>query len=582
MLMTSQELGDHTPLLSDIQFRAISRPEKRRYLRFIATNKRWRLNNLYKIENEKGKVVTFEMRDAQRELFESSHTFELILKARQLGFSTYIDIYGLDCCLFTKNFKAGIIAQDLESAGAIFATKVMFPYDNLPSYLKSRKPLKERRGGANGGTMKFTNGSSISVRTSFRSGTLQFLHISELGRICAGFPLRAKEIQTGSMPTVHEGSKLFIESTAEGAAGLFFDLCKDAEERKQANIPLGAKDFNFRFIPWFTHPNYHSPVPIGGLKLSKYFIEYFKAVDPYALEHTGRKLTDTQKQWYIETYNKYGEHTKQEYPSTPQEAFLTSGRRVFNPIDCMKAEVRCCKPLLVYDVDPETGKMIDARDIVQRDGKKEDVIKGLMGYLLVWELPDPDMDYAIGGDIAEGLEHNDRSSFDVLDENGKQVAHWYGHLDTDLFAKLMAHIGFFYNTAFIGPERNNHGHAIINVLRDIYPTSRIYEEEHHDKDDKQERTDRLGWLTTRKSKPIIIGNLKEELRHERDGIQWIGTVSEMNTYVYDAKGATNAIQGSFDDQVMSYAIALEMVVRMPRTPRKNYEPRASGGDYRKH
>lgn len=568
----------NVPLLTPLQFKAISRPEKRRYLRFIGKHKYWRLNNLYKIENEQGKVVTFKMRDAQEELYQTSHTFEIILKARQLGFSTYIDLYGLDSCMFNKNYKAGIIAQDLESAGAIFSSKVLFPYDNLPSYLKSRIAVKERRGGANGGYIRFNNGSSMAVRTSFRSGTLQFLHISELGRICAGNPLKAREIQTGSMPTVHEGSKLFIESTAEGAAGLFFDLCKMAEEQLQGGIPLGAKDFNFRFIPWFTHPKYHSPVPRGGLKLSKYFIEYFKAVE----EATGYKLADTQKQWYVETYAKYGEHTKQEYPSTPQEAFLTSGRRVFSAIDCMSAEGRCGKPLLVYDVNPETGKMIDARSLVNRDGRSEQMQKGLMGYLLVWELPDEDKDYALGADVAEGLEHGDRSSFDVLDQDGNQVAHWYGHLDTDLFAKLIAHVGKFYNTAFIGPERNNHGHAVLNVLRDHYPTARIYEEEHHDKDDKQETTDRLGWLTTRKSKPIIIGNLIEELRHGRDGIQWIGTVTEMNTYVYDSKGSMNAIDGSYDDQVMSYAIALEMVVRMPRMPRKDYQKRASGGDYRKH
>ena len=112
-----------------------------------------------------------------------------------------------------------------------------------------------------------------------------------------------------------------------------------------------------------------------------------------------------------------------------------------------------------------------------------------------------------------------------------------------------------------------------NVLRDIYPVSRIYEEEHHDREDEDEEAGKLGWLTTRKSKPIIISNLNEQLRNNTSGIKWIGTVSELNTYVYDAKGSMNAIEGAFDDQVMSYAIALEMVVRMPRTIKK-LPPRA--------
>lgn len=566
------------PMLTDMQFKALKRPEKRRYLRTYMACKEWRLNNIYKIENDKGKVVTFKMRDAQRELFETSHTFEIILKARQLGFSTYIDIYGLDSCLFTKNFAAGIIAQDLDSAGAIFQTKVVFPYENLPNYIKTRIRVVQKTGGSNGGRLSFSNGSRIRVATSFRSGTLQFLHISELGRICAGYPQKAREIQTGSMPTVHEGSKLFIESTAEGAAGLFFDLCKKAEERMHSGLRLGAKDFNFRFIPWFTHPKYYSPVPLGGLKLSKYFKTYFATIEPFVIQHLGRPLTDEQKQWYVETYNKYEEHTKQEYPSTPQEAFLTSGRRVFSAPACMAAEAACKKPLLVYDVNPETGVMFNVRDEVDRDGKSEKMQLGLQGYLLVWELPDEEKDYALGADVAEGLEHGDRSSLDVLDENGDQVAHWFGHIDTDQFAKIIATVGKFYagkdgRGAYVGPERNNHGHAVLNVLRDIYPTSRIYEEEYLDREEEDEEAGKLGWLTTRKSKPIIISNLNEQLRNNTSGIHWIGTVSEMNTYVYDAKGSMNAIEGAFDDQVMSYAIALEMVVRMPRTIKK-LKPRA--------
>ncbi|MCE7567546.1 terminase [Aliivibrio fischeri] len=577
------------PVLTDLQFKALSRPEKRRYLKTYVGNKRWRLNNIYKIENERGRVVTFKFRDAQKELFDSAHTFELILKARQLGFSTYIDIYALDECLFNKNYKAGIIAQDLDSAGAIFQTKVLFPYEQLPSYIRSRITVKQKQGGANGGALKFSNGSSIRVATSFRSGTLQFLHISELGRICAGAPLKAREIQTGSIPTVHAGSKLVIESTAEGAAGLFFDLCKKSEEHKMSGLPLGPRDFNFRFIPWFTHPNYKSPVPKRGLKLSKFFRDYFLAVE----QATGVTLSDNQKQWYVETYQKYEEHTKQEYPSTPQEAFLTSGRRRFSAIHCMRAEGECSKPLIVYDVETHLAgtiktsekaaeAMIDVRNEVNRDGKSEQMQKGLMGYLLVWELPDEEQDYAIGADVAEGLEHGDRSSLDVCNSNGEQVAHWYGHIEPDEFAKLIAIVGRFYNSAFVGPERNNHGHAVMNTLRDVYPTSRIYVEEYHDRDDEREETQKLGWLTTRSSKPIIVSNLDEELRNSRDGINWIGTISEMNTYVYDERGSTNAISGAFDDQVMSYAIAKEMVVRMPRTINKDYKSIDRSNDWRQH
>lgn len=576
--MSLKAFDPNFPALTDTQFKALSKQAKKAYFRLYVSNKDWRLNNLYKIEDEEGNVVTFKMRDAQRDLFETAYPFEIILKARQLGFSTYIDIYILDSALFNANYKAGIQAQDLKKAGEIFNSKILFPYDHLPGYIKSRRTVKQRNGGTNGGAIKFSNDSQIRVDASFRSGTLQFLHISELGKIAAQGEAKAKEVKTGSLPTVHAGSKCFIESTAEGAAGFFYELCKRAEEQQQAGLPLGPRDFNFRFIPWFTHPKYISKPPKGGIKQSKYFKDYFAAVE----KATGVTLSDERRQWYMETYAVNGEETKQEYPSTPQEAFLTSGRRVFDAIKCMAAEGRCSKPLLVYDLCPETGKMTDVRKEIDLGKVGDELVSGLMNYLLVWELPDDDADYALGADVAEGLEHGDRSSLDVLDANGNQVAHWFGHVDTDQFAKVIAHIGKLYNKAYVGPERNNHGHAVLNKLREIYPLSRIYTEEYHDRDDDREETTRIGWLTTKASKPIIITSLKEDLRNEADGIRWIGTITEMNTYVYDAKGSTNAMDGSFDDQVMSYAIAKEMVARMPRTPNKKQPPRQRPGDYRKH
>ena len=151
------------PALTDTQFKALSKTAKKAYFRIYISNKEWRLNNLYKIEDEEGNVVTFKMRDAQRELFETAYPFEIILKARQLGFSTYIDIYILDSALFNANYKAGIQAQDLKKAGEIFNSKILFPYDHLPGYIKSRKTVKQRSGGTNGGGIKFNNDSQIRV-----------------------------------------------------------------------------------------------------------------------------------------------------------------------------------------------------------------------------------------------------------------------------------------------------------------------------------------------------------------------------------------------------------------------------------
>lgn len=547
--------------LNDADIAAMSEAEQIAYIKAHLSDVWWRLNNLYKIVNEEGELVTFRMRPAQRELFQNMHYRNIILKARQLGFSTGIDIYLLDQALFNKNLSCGIIAQDLPAAGEIFSTKISIPFDNLPVWLRATFPVNTRREGANGGHIEFAHGSKIRVSTSFRSGTVQRLHISEHGKICAKYPAKAKEVRTGTLNAIKDGCIVFIESTAEGVGGDFHTMSTRAMDLGQLKLPLTSQDYKFHFFAWWQDPKYQTSVPTGGLRLSKYHQEYFAAVEQ-TMDIT---LLDEQKQWYIRKEIEQQEEMKQEFPSTPSEAFLTSGRRVFPAINVMQAESQCKSPLLVYDMEPMTGKRTKVQTL--RAGNAEELQRTLLNHLLVWELPDPDEDYAIGGDVAEGLENRDRSSFDVVKKSsGEQVAHWFGYLDAELFAQLMAHVGRWYNTAFIGPERNNHGHAVLQKLREVYPHRSIYSEQYLDRDHDDE-TPKLGWLTTAQSKPVIIEGLKTLLREKAAGIRWIGTINELNTYVYDARGRMNAQTGCFDDQVMSYAIAQEMRARMPARPK---------------
>lgn len=144
--------------LVDDELSNMTEAQQRLFISTRLSNPWWRLNNLYKVENEKGELVTFRMRPAQRELFRNMHNKNIILKARQLGFSTAIDIYLLDQALFSKHLKCGIIAQDKNAAGEIFRTKISVPFDNLPGWLRSSFKVTERRSGANGGYILFAHG----------------------------------------------------------------------------------------------------------------------------------------------------------------------------------------------------------------------------------------------------------------------------------------------------------------------------------------------------------------------------------------------------------------------------------------
>ena len=104
----------------------------------------WRLNNLYTIQTKEGKKAPFHLNWAQTALLEGLHECSLILKARQLGFTTFIQIFMLDACLFNSNIRAGTIAHRLDDARVIFRDKVKFPYDNLPDMLKAARPVSQR------------------------------------------------------------------------------------------------------------------------------------------------------------------------------------------------------------------------------------------------------------------------------------------------------------------------------------------------------------------------------------------------------------------------------------------------------
>ena len=139
---------------------------------------RWRLSNLYTITDKTGTRVPFRPNSAQMALLDDLHSANIILKARQLGFTTLCCLIYLDACIFTPNTRAGVIAHKLDDAKVIFRDKIKYPYDQLDEGLKAAAPALQD----SADTLTFANNSSIRVSTSMRSGTLQYLHVSEFGR----------------------------------------------------------------------------------------------------------------------------------------------------------------------------------------------------------------------------------------------------------------------------------------------------------------------------------------------------------------------------------------------------------------
>lgn len=282
----------------------------------------WRLDNLYWIVNKDGKAVQFAMNQQQRRFIARLWNRNLILKARQLGFSTLMQILHLDQAMFVSNHTGVVIADTLPNAGKLFS-KVEFAYEHLPALIQQMFPVANKTKGSG---IEFAhkdaegkeNPSRISVSVSSRGGTVNLLHISELGKIALKFPQRAEEIRTGALPSVPLDGIAVIESTAEGAFGLFYELCEPAMKRAEANTPETVLDWRLHFFPWYESPDYElSEADTALVDIPDSLRKYFAKLQA-ELRIT---LRPGQRAWYAKTMETLGKKMRQEYPSTPKEAF---------------------------------------------------------------------------------------------------------------------------------------------------------------------------------------------------------------------------------------------------------------------
>ena len=272
----------------------------------------WRLNNLYQIVDRNGQRQTFKLNWAQEELYNNMWYFNLVLKARQLGISTFICLLFLDRCLFNSDLQAGVIAHTLEDAQQLFK-RIKFAYDNLPEALKSE--IKATNDSAR--ELCFSNGSSLRTGLSMRGGTLNYLHVSEFGKISAQRPDHAEEIISGSLNTISAGQYVFIESTAEGKSGHFFEMCREARALSDQDKKLSKLDFRFFFFPWHRCPDY---VLDEKVTISEDLEKYFESLRK---EHE-ITLTQKQKGWYAKKQATQFDNMLREFPSTPDESFQSA------------------------------------------------------------------------------------------------------------------------------------------------------------------------------------------------------------------------------------------------------------------
>ncbi len=532
-----------------------------------------------------GELIPFELNEVQqimhsmmqRQLEEHNHVRMIVLKARRFGISTYVQGRYFRHAAMNRNKVVQITTHSKAATDVMFAmTRTM--EQNLPIEIKPQLKYSGRRdlhwGSEEGGLNSSYSLSTVGGR-EVRGSKIDFLHCSEVASWTAG----GEDYLLGLLNCVVQGfdTEAVIESTAQGVGGVFHDMYWDAAE--------GNSGWESVFFPWYIYSYYSKPFSseeerekfkeelgqdkrYGGdeekalLDLSCEYdigeeVKKFKVT----LENLNwrRQCIKTQCQNDLRKFH-------QEFPTTAREAFVTTGRGVFDTENLNKLVL--VSQGLQRD-RPSEGFHIPVQSWREKGGEKYIIEAMDDGELQVWERPTPNKEYRIGADVSEGIDvgrDTDWSVAVVLNaQTMDEVAMLRIKIDPDLFAWQLASLGKWYNNAKLVVERNNHGLVTLKFLSDVHLYPDIYSEKILD--ERSSRSARkLGFHTTVKSKPLIIDYLKELIREDEIKIRSPKILDELQTFVNLPNGKMAAQSGSHDDCVMALAIACFGCKMFPATP----------------
>ena len=454
----------------------------------------------------------------------------LVLKGRQQGFTTLITAYQLSCSILNRNFEGYTLADKSDNAEAIFQNKAKFPYGQLPDVLKPTEKFNNRK------QLLFEKiNSSWAVDTATkevgRSRTVNFFHGSE----CAFWKDGISPIQGALGEALTKNCIKIYESTANGY--------NDYQKMWDSGVHINC------FYEWWNTKEYR--IDFHNEQIKADFLHEINTKKGWIWDRL-RWLRDEkcleaeQLYWYWNKYDKYlnKDLIKQEYPCSPHEAFLLSGKNVFDTAVILERLSKLQKPIKVgyfrYKYD---GLRISNIEWVNDKG----------GYIKIYQVPNTPQitEYCIGGDTAG--EGSDFFTGHVLDaRTGQQVAVLRHQFDADQYTRQMYCLGKYYKNALIGIEANFDSYPIKELQRLEYPKQYVREavDTYTGKTEK-----RFGFKTTKLTRPTIISRLVEIVREHCDKINDEETLKELLTIVRNENGRIEAPEGGHDDMMMGLAIA---------------------------
>lgn len=492
-----------------------------------------------KIRTKEGTIVPLVFNKVQRrfakqiidQMSTRGYVRMVVLKARQQGLSTVITAWQYWWISQRKAQKGLVMAHEADSTSTLWDMYKRV-HDNAPESVKPHSKYNSK----NELTFDVLD-SALRIATAggrgvARGDTLQVAHLSEVAFWPPGF---AKANFNGLIQAVPDvpGTAVFIESTAQGLVGKFREAWVGA-----ANGTTGYAPF---FSAWFESDEYRVPeadVPEDFQRTPQEegLMARFKdegLTSNAQLIWRRRKIANSSDDLFM-----------QEYPATPNEAFISTGRPVFEPrllqerISELRTQPAYIRQMTIDNITDNIGTLAE----------------NSRGELTIYRELDDKETYVIGADVGMGVRGGDPSCAQILDSQMNLVATWRGIVYPDYFGKVLATLGYHYHTALIAPERNNHGLVTCITLRDLlYPA--LYTDVTEGTLDNGKETIRLGFFTSEATKPLIIDKLRSSFKSGDVTINDPTTLDEMLTFVVTESGRLEAEGGAHDDTVIALAIA---------------------------
>jgi len=450
------------------------------------------ITDLLKIRPKKGGIRKLRLNRAQQEYSRTCGKHNVVLKARQLGMTTYIAARFFIQTITRPGTLTVQVAHSEDSAEAIFKIVHRF-WEKLPKGMQRGALMKSR---SNVRQIVFPRlDSEYRVETADdnagRGMTIHNLHCSEVSR----WPRDGQETLASLRAAVVPEGEIVLESTANGAAGLFYDEWQKAPET----------GYTRHFFPWWYDANYC----LDGVAVPPLTEEEQKLVSQHG-------LSDQQIAWRRARWQSMRDLAAQEYAEDAVSCFLASGECVFD----------------LEAIERAAGSAAGGK--IQDNGR-----------LTIWLPLAPGRQYIVGVDSAGGGSEGDYSCAQVIDRlSGLQCAELHGHFPPMELARRIVRLGRMYGNALLAVERNNHGYGVLAHLKDM-GYENLFRQGGQD-----------GWLTSVVTRPAMIENLAAIVVEKPDLLQSQRLLGELRTFVRHADGNTAGATGAHDDCVMAMAIAL--------------------------